>query len=141
VETIRQRLISRFPPPPRAAGPDDQLGHALYVVLSSLRDPDVTIDGWTLFKVVREADDLLDAVGLMTLLPSGAVPMALQLKTTESGVAWSAQISLRDEVWLSWPDSKRWKNVYLFAGGDRAVPPWSWDRTYEGFVLERARGE
>jgi len=137
VKSIRQQLIDRFPPPPGAREPDDQLGHALYFMLWSLNDPNVTVDGWTVFKVTGESDVSLDAVGLMTLVPGGSTPMALRVNATDQGLEWNAQVSLNDEVWLSMPASKRWNNVYLFAGGHRVDPPWSWDRTYEG-ILTRA---
>jgi len=134
VESVRQQLIKRFPPPPRATDPEKQLGHALYFMLWSIDDRNVTVDGWTVFKVVRETDLSLDAIGLMTLLPGGSVPISLRLDSTERGLAWKAQVSLQDEEWLSLSDSKRWNTVYLFANGDLAEPPWVWDRTYEGIV-------
>jgi hypothetical protein len=135
VKSVRQQLIQRFPPPPRAIEADDQLGHALYFMLWSLGDPDVTVDGWTVFKVTGETDASLDAVGLMTLLPGGSMPMALHVEAADPGISWSARASLNDEAWLSLSGSKRWKNVYLYARGELADPPWEWDRTYTGTLL------
>jgi hypothetical protein len=134
VKSVRQQLLDRFPPPPRAIQPDQQLGHALYFMLGAIGDPDVSVDGWKVFKVTGESDVSLDVVGLMWLLPAGSMPVALRVDVTDAGLSWRAQASLKDEGWLSLPDSKRWKNVYLFAGGDRPEPPWSWDRTYTGFL-------
>ncbi len=117
-------------------------------MLWSLGDPDVSVDGWTIFKVTGESDASIDAVGLMTLLPSGSMPIALHVDSTDRGISWSARASLKDQAWLSLSDSKRWNNVYLFAGGNLVDPPWAWDRTYTGTVdgltpntsLERTRG-
>jgi hypothetical protein len=134
VESVRQLLLKRHPAPPRSIDSDDRLGYSLYLMLSSLNDPDVTMDGWALFKVIHETDESLEAVGLMTLLPSGSTPMSLRLDSTEKGLHWNAQISLRNEAWLALSDSKRWNDVYLFAKGDRTQPPWVWDRSYEGIV-------
>ena len=132
MKSVRQQLIERFPPPPRVIEADDQLGHALYCMLWSLGEPDVSVDGWTIFKVTGEAYATLDAVGLMTLLPGGSMPISLHVEATAGGLKWSARASLKDEEWQSQSDSKRWNNVYLFAGGDIADPPWVWDRTYTG---------
>jgi len=136
MEPIRQQLLRKFPPPPHVCVPDDQLAYAVYFMLYAINDPEVTVDGWTLFKRLRESDVSLDTVGLMTLLPSGSVPIALSVKTTEDGLVWSAQLSLRDENWLSLSDSKRWNTVYLYANGDCAEPAWRWDRCYNGVVPE-----
>jgi hypothetical protein len=138
VKSVRQQLIQRFPPPPREIEADDQLGHALYRMLWSLGDPDVSVDGWTVFKLTRECDASLDGVGLMTLLPSGSMPIAVHVEAADDAITWSARASLRDETWLSLSDSKRWNKVYLYAGGDLAVPQWKWDRTYTGTLAPPA---
>jgi hypothetical protein len=132
MDSVRQQLLKRYPASRRAIDADDRLGHALYVMLGSMNDPDMTLDGWALFKVIHETDESLESIGLMTLLPSGSAPIELRLDSTEKGLRWKAKVSLRDAVWLSLPDGKRWNSVYLFAHGDRAQPPWVWDRSYEG---------
>ena len=132
MKSVRQQLIEQFPPPPRAIEPDDPLGNALYFMLWSVSDPDISIDGWTFFKVTGESDASLNAVGIMALLPGGSMPIALRVEVTALGLSWNAQASLNDAAWLSLSDSKRWNSVYLLASGDRADPPWSWDRQYSG---------
>jgi len=132
--SVRQQILQKFPSQTRIHEPDVELANGLSYMLWSIDDAQVTVDGWTLFKVVQEADDSLDAVGLMTLFPSGSTPIAVCVRATESGLAWSARLSLRDEAWLSLSESKRWKNVYLYASGDREEPPWIWDRRYHGIV-------
>jgi len=103
-------------------------------MLWAIEEPDVSVDGWKIFKVTGESDVSLDAVGLMWLLPTGSMPVALHVEVTDAGLSWKARASLKDEGWLSLSDSKRWKNVYLFAGGDRPEHPWSWDRSYAGIL-------
>lgn len=132
MKSLRQQLIEMFPPPSRAIGADAQLGHSLQCMLWSLGDADASVDGWTLFRVTGEASASLDAAGLMTLLPSGSTPISLHVEATDRGLSWRALASLKDESWLSQSDSKRWNNVYLFAAGELADPPWEWDRTYTG---------
>jgi len=95
------------------------------------------VDGWTLLRVVQESDESLDAVGLMTLLPSGSVPMALNITADEGGLTWSVQAALQDRAWLALSDSKRWNNVYLYATGERETPPWTWGQQYRGRVLSK----
>ena len=136
MKSVRQELIQRFPPPRRVSEADDQLGHALESMLRFVGDPDVSADGWSLFKVTVETDASLEAVGLMMLLPDGSTPIALHVAATDGELQWSARASMKDEVWLSLSHSKRWKSVYLFAGGDLADPPWAWDRTYAGKLFE-----
>jgi hypothetical protein len=111
--------------------PNEELATALYFMLRSIDD--LSMDGWALFRVVQESEDMIDAVGLMTLLPSGSVPVALNVTADEGGLIWSLQAALQDRDWLALSDSKRWNSVYLYAVGDRETP--TWDRRYHGRVL------
>ena len=77
------------------------------------------MDGWDYFSVIRESNDSIDAVGLMTLLPSGSVPIEVNVTRHESGFTWSVRIARLDPAWLALSDSKRWKSVYLYATGER----------------------
>ena len=131
--SVRQQVLRQCPPQARVREPDDELATALYFMLWSIDD--LTVDGWALFRVVQESEDSLDAVGLMTLLPSGSVPMALNIGADEGGLTWSVQAALQDRAWLALTDSKRWSNVYLYATGARGTPPWTWGRQYQGRVL------
>jgi hypothetical protein len=131
--SVRQQVLRQFPPQTRLRDPEEELASALYFMLWSIDD--LTVDGWVLFRVVQESDDSLDAVGLMTLLPSGSVPIALNIRADEGGLTWSVQSGLQDRAWLALSDSKRWNNVYLYATGERETPPWAWGRQYQGRVL------
>ena len=67
--SVRQQLLQHFPIQPGGNEPDTDVAASLYAMLWSMED--FTVDGWALFRVVRESDDSLDGVGLMTLLPAG----------------------------------------------------------------------
>jgi hypothetical protein len=146
--TIRQLVVRRFSVGNRAREPDDELADALYFMLRMV-NVDVAVDGWALFRVTQEASDCLTAIGLMTLLPDGSVPIAVSVRVHNDGLAWSAQLGRNDFAWSAIPESKRWKSVYLHASGDLNEPPWTWGPTYQGVhgvqmpdnSLERMRGE
>ena len=131
MESVRQRLLKRFSAHEGVRG-DEQLAAALYDMLWTVDDLELDVDGWTLFRVVRESNDSIDAVGLMTILPSGSVPIAMKVSAEEEGLTWAAQVARQDRDWLALSDSKRWNRVYLYATGARDEPEWTWDRTYQG---------
>ena len=132
--SVREQLLHRFPPPKPRMQPDDEVAHALYFMLWHIDDQNVCVDGWTLFRIIRESENSLDAVGLMSLLPTGSVPIEVSVTATESGLVWSAQVARRDPAWLSLSDSKQWNRVYLYATGELERPQWTWERRYEGSV-------
>jgi hypothetical protein len=130
--TVRQQLLRQFPLQAHVNEPDGDVANAVYSMLWSLED--LVVDGWVLFRVVHESDDSLDALGLMTLLPSGSIAMSVNIRVDERGIAWSAQVGLADQQWLALSDSKRWNSVYLYATGGRKEPQWNWAREYRGVV-------
>ena len=132
--SVREQLLHRFPPPRALMQPEDELAHALYFMLWHIDDQNVCVDGWTLFRIIRESENSLDAVGLMSLLPTGSVPIEVSVSATEHGLVWSAQVARRDPAWLSLSDSKQWNRVCLYASGELEVPQWTWERRYEGSV-------
>lgn len=132
IRTVRQRLLRHFPHQARANEPDDDVATAVYFMLWSMEG--VSVDGWRFFRVVRESDDCLEALGLMTLLPTGSVPICVTIKADENGLAWSARAGVQDRDWLALSDSKRWNSVYLYATGEREEPQWEWDRECQGQV-------
>jgi hypothetical protein len=135
VKPIRQQLFERFPHFVRGRAPDEDLADALYALLWSI-DKDVSVDGWALFRVVRESTQELDAVGLMTLLPSGAAPIAVSLREQAGGFAWSMRIGRLDAPWLALSPDKQWNSVYLYATGAGESPPWTWGPQYDGSVQD-----
>ena len=132
--SVREQLLHHFPLARTATRPDEELANALYCMLYHIDDQNVCVDGWTQFRVIRESEGSLEAVGLMSLLPSGSVPIEVSVNAVERGLAWSAQVARRDPAWLSLSDSKQWKCVYLYSTGEVESPQWTWERRYEGCV-------
>jgi hypothetical protein len=130
---IRQLVLQQFSVRTRVREPNDDLADALYFMLRMVH-VDVVVDGWALFRVVQEADDHLTAIGLMTLLPTGSVPVAISVSAHQDGIAWSAQVGREDDDWLALSESKRWKIVYLYASGDLEEPRWTWSPPYQGLL-------
>jgi hypothetical protein len=133
-QPIRQQVLRQFPIRGHAQAPDADLAAALYALLRFADGSDLIVDGWALFRVVRESDESLDALGLMTLLPTGSVPIAINVSGDEQGFAWSAHIGRQDPHWLALSDSKRWNSVYLHATDGRDEPQWTWERQSRGHV-------
>lgn len=130
--SVRQQLLRQFQVELDVNEPDADVAAAFYMMLWSIQD--LTVDGWTLFRVVRESDDALEGLGLMTLLPAGSIPMSVTVGAHEHGLAWSVRAGLQDRQWLALSGSKRWNSVYLFATGGREEPQWSWGREYQGVI-------
>jgi hypothetical protein len=147
MSTVRNLLLGLFPFARGGVEPDVELTDALYGLLRT-SDVGVAVDGWGFVRVVRESPREVEAVGLMSLLPSGSVPIAVQVEATQTGLAWKAQVGREDGEWQAQSESKRWKSVYLFASGDRGEPEWIWGEKYHGTLgaqtpntsLERTRG-
>jgi hypothetical protein len=130
--SVRQQLLQRFPIQARVSEPDRDVADAVYAMLWAMED--LVVDGWALFRVTQESNDSLEALGLMTLLPSGSIPMSISIRADERGLAWSAQVGDQDQEWLALSDSKRWNSVYLHATGGRETPQWNWAREFRGLV-------
>jgi hypothetical protein len=79
--SVRQQVLRQFLSQTSLREADEELATALYFMLRSIDD--LSVDGWALFRVIQESQDSLDAVGLMTLLPSGSVPIAVNVTTDE----------------------------------------------------------
>ena len=132
--SVREKVIQHFALKGDPREPDQELGDALYVLLYSLHLEDTSVEGWHFFRVTKESTDSLAAVGLMTLLPSGTVPIEMAVQRVENELSWSVQLGRMDSDWLQMSDSKQWKAVYLYATGDRDTPEWTWGRQYQGSV-------
>jgi hypothetical protein len=128
--SARQRLLLQFPRRGRGVDPDGDVAEAVYSMLWSIEG--LGVDGWSLFRITQESNESLEAIGLMTLLPHGSIPIAIVVKVDEHGLAWSAKVGQQDQHWLSLSDSKRWNSVYLYASGDQKEPQWAWGRQYSG---------
>jgi hypothetical protein len=131
VRPIREQVVERFRQVVRGGTPDEDLADALYALLRSI-DTNVAVDGWSLFRVVRESIHALDAVGLMTLLPSHAVPIDISVLAQGGGFEWAVRIGREDEPWLTLSSDKQWNSVYLYATTETESPPWTWGPLHVG---------
>lgn len=133
VASIRELLLQRSRlKAPGPQEPDDQVGSALYELLYGLGLEGGNLDGWLVFRIIRESADSIDAVGLMALLPADTVPIQVSVRVAGQALNWSAQVALQDEAWRSQSHSKQWKSVYLYASGELNSPRWNWGRQYRG---------
>ena len=130
---IRQRVLACYPEAARGRAADEGLEVALYYLLSSV-DAGVNFDGWTLFRVVRESAQAIEAVGLMSLLPGGAVPIAINVRESSGGFEWRMRMGDLDASWHALSSSKQWDRVYLYATGDAQSPPWAWGEERHGTI-------
>ncbi|HJK96000.1 MAG TPA: hypothetical protein RMF84_02205 [Polyangiaceae bacterium LLY-WYZ-14_1] len=136
-ESIRSLLLSRFPgavPSRRAddSASDEAIGYALYLFLrTSVADLDVTVDGWSVFRVAEERPTSIRGVGIMTLLPAGELPVEVSLSMESDGTHYHVQTAEADEGWAALSESKRWKAVYWYATEGRP-PPWTWCEPLSG---------
>ena len=133
MKPIREQVLERFPHSIRGRAPDEDLAAALYAMLWTI-DTGVSVDGWALFRVVHESAQALDAVGLMTLLPSGAVPIAIGIRAEAGGFEWSVRTGRQDAHWRALSTDKQWNSVYLYASNKAESPPWTWGPQQKGFV-------
>jgi hypothetical protein len=133
VKPIRQQVVEHFPHMVRGRWLDEDLADALYALIRSI-DTEVTVDGWALLRVVRESTQELNAVGLMTLLPSEAAPIAISLRARAGGFDWSVRIGRLDARWLALSSDKQWNSVYVYATNEGESPPWTWGPRHHGSV-------
>lgn len=133
MQAIRDQITQCFPQGGPACEAPNDVANALYSLLYQMDLP-VCVDGWNFFRIVSDSVDQLRAVGLMNLLPTGTVPIELHLKSTEQTLTWSVLVGRQDEAWESLSESKKWKSVYLYAGGESETPTWNWEGCYEGRV-------
>lgn len=140
MESIREQVLRRFHFPARKQEPWewkktwDQLEVSLEALLYSVDLGSRCVDGWKYFKVIRESEESLKAVGLAYLLPSGSIPIEIDLRRHDGGFTWSAQVAQEDSAWLAMSHSKQWSSVCLYAIGELAKPPWTWGETFQGSV-------
>lgn len=132
MSTARNRLLERFPFARNAHDSDKELASALYGLLRT-SDIAVTVDGWGFFGTVRESPQEVEAVGLMSLLPTGEVPIEVRVEATSAGLAFEARVGRDDDAWRALSDSKRWKLLYQYVYGDGPLG-WAWDTSFRGLL-------
>lgn len=134
MQSVRDQLVSKFEFATRKRDPDETLGDAVYALLRVASEVEICVDGWEVFRVKSETSESLEAVGLMTLLPRGSIPIAVSILGKPGGLAWSVRLGEENDEWRSLSESKRWKKVYLYSTGAASEPPWSWGQQYRGLV-------
>jgi hypothetical protein len=134
VQSVRDQLVSKFELATRKCDPDETLGDSVYALLRVASEVDICVDGWEVFRVKSETNEYLEAVGMMALLPSGSIPIAISILGKPETLAWSVRLGEENDEWRSLSESKRWKKFYLYATGSASEPPWSWGKQYRGFV-------
>jgi hypothetical protein len=94
---------------------------------------DGSLDDWKMLRVVTETANSLRAVGLMYALPSGELPVEVELSLQGGSLEYIVRVGAADAQWNSLSKSKRWKAVYLYATGERAEG-WTWSKPVSGYV-------
>jgi hypothetical protein len=132
MSTARNQLLERFPFARNAHDSNEELASALYSLLRT-SDIAVTVDGWGFFGTVRESPQEVEAVGLMSLLPTGEVPIEVRVEATSAGLAFEARVGRDDDAWRALSDSKRWRLLYQYVHGDGPLG-WDWDTSFRGVL-------
>jgi hypothetical protein len=135
MQSVRERMLKHFPPARHSGGQDEDLANSLYALLWSVEDAGVSVDGWTYFRVVRESEESIKAIGLMTLLPAESIPIEIEINRQVTGLAWSVKLALLEEAWIELSASKRWNAVFLYASDGKAEPQWTWGQQHNGAVV------
>jgi hypothetical protein len=139
-ETIRRIILTRFSElvhkcfPAEPAG-EEAFTYALYLCLRSLHIADVAMDGWRMLRIAGETATSLRAVGIMHVLPTGELPIEVELSGELHSIRYWVRIGMDDDRWGSLTDSKRWKAVYLYANGARDEA-WHWSQPISGCFPE-----
>ena len=132
--SVRDLLLKHFPSGPLSNDPEAELAAALCSLLWSIEDHSTCVDGWEYCHVLRESDESISAVGLMSLLPSGAIPIEVEVRGGTAGLVWSAKTGQADASWTGLSSSGQWKSVYSYATNGRVDMRWEWGREYSGSV-------
>ena len=59
METVREKLVSRFAYRSSSMDAENQLTDATYILLRAAGDIGVTVDGWNFFKITEESSNIL----------------------------------------------------------------------------------
>jgi len=128
IEPIQNRF------PTDAAG-EEAFSCALELYLRTIPNLNVSLDGWRMLRVVRETSASLRAVGIIYVLPTGELPLEVELSREPGSTCYWLRIGTSDARWESLSDSKRWTAVYLYASGDREEG-WTWSEPISGSLAD-----
>lgn len=84
-----------------------------------------------MLQLASETATSLRAIGIMHVLPTGELPIEVELTREPRSTRYLIRIGADDSRWGSLSDSKRWNAVYLYATGDRDEQ-WNWSQPISG---------
>ena len=96
---------------------------------------DAAVDGWMILRLVRENATSLQAVGIMHVLPTGELPLEVELSREPASTRYRLRLGIGDARWEALSHSKRWNAVYLYASGERAEE-WAWSEPVSGYLAD-----
>jgi hypothetical protein len=142
-DTVRSVILTRYPEftkliqrrfPTDPAG-EEAFTYALELYLRVIPNLDVAVDGWRMLRIVRETAASLRAVGIMHVLPTGELPLEVELSRELGATRYWLRIGMGNACWDSLSNSKRWKAVYLYANGERDEE-WTWSEAISGCLAD-----
>ena len=113
---------------------DEAFAYALELFLRTIDNLEM-MDGWRMVRLVRETDTSLRAVGIMHVLPAGALPCEVELSRELKSIRYWVRIGVDDDRWRSLSDSKSWNAVYLYATAGRKEE-WTWSKPISGCIAD-----
>jgi hypothetical protein len=135
-DTIRSVILTRYSELVHRCFPAEPTGeaaftYASYLYLRGIPNIDVAVDGWRMLRLVSETAASLRAVGIMYVLPTGEIPIEVELSRELRSTRYWLRVGMDDSRWGSLSDSKRWKAVYLYANGE-CDEAWNWSQQVSG---------
>lgn len=135
-DTLRSVILTRFSELvherfPAAPAGEEAFTYALYLYLRAIPNFEVAVDGWRMLRVASETTESLRAIGIMYVLPTGELPIEVELSRELRSTRYALRIGIDDTLWRSLSDSKRWKAVYLYANRERGEE-WNWSQPISG---------
>jgi hypothetical protein len=88
-----------------------------------------------MLRLVRENAASLQAVGIMHILPTGELPLEVELSREPALTRYRLRIGVGDARWDALSHSKRWSAVYLYAGRERDEE-WTWSAPVSGYLAD-----
>ena len=103
--------------------------------LRAIPNLDTAMDGWRMLRLVRENATSLQAVGIMHVLPTGELPLEVELSREPALTRYRLRMGIGDARWDALSHSKRWNAVYLCASGGRDEE-WTWSEPVSGYLAD-----
>ena len=139
-DTVRNVVLTRFPELVRRSFPtcpagEEAFAYALELYVRMIPNLDAAVDGWRMLRLVRDHATSLQAIGLMHVLPTGELPLEIELSREPAATRYRVLIGIDDARWDALSHSKRWKAVYLYASGERDAE-WAWSEPVSGYLAD-----